>query len=159
MLKKDLSMAHGGLNHRRWTVFYSLQVSDSGCNHVWISETNVQAKNAVHTTTLFTQWAATWSPILNGGHNNGQTSFLLYNKEASTTFLGFLYIIICVLTFLFKGNNRKACWTFINIIPWFQDSLRAISLKAQGQPQIGPRDFNKSLLVLSALSSSIMTQL
>ena len=35
----------------------------------------------------------------------------------------------------------------------------SISLRAQGQPQIGPRDFNKSLLVLSALSSSIMTQL
>ena len=28
-------------------------------------------------------------PILNGGHNNGQTSFLIRNKEASTTFLGF----------------------------------------------------------------------
>lgn len=96
--------------------------------------------------------------MLNGGHTNGQMSFFLCNKEAGTTFLGFLYMIISVLTFLFKGNNSKGMldfYKYYSLIP----RTDSIGLRAKCQPQIGPRDFNKSLLVLSALSSSIMTQL
>ena len=66
--------------------------------------------------------------MLNGGHTNGQMSFFLCNKEAGTTFLGFLYMIISVLTFLFKGNNSKGTvarnWTGDRNDPYRQGVLR-----------------------------------